>query len=582
MPWRRDFDFDGMWESWQPWTGLPLEESPARLSWDGPSLAGAGDAGPLAGIAVVPCGGTGFGGRTSPWIRPDSIPSDTPSTSLQFYRGALASYSFGLEFSRAVYGPWGISLGTETRSSQARTWLYRDQIQDLFQGTFGRNRQDLPAAGQSPGQDDAQWQAVVTRGGPDSRLDIGWNWTDLRRGVPDPSSVWGETAKPPLPGEDSRSGWFARWVAQDDLLRMDWTFRTVQEQWSWQAWTDSGSPVAAFGNQQREDGEAHVRWGDDSWGAGVDGSGRILVGSRVAPFLDPSVNEDQERGGVFADAHHGGFRAHAGAGWTRLSTSEDRILTAWDARGGVDWSDSIWTGSAQYSRSVKLPDEDVERPDPLLRTLPAPGLSPELRDLAELRGSVVPVHGWSLDAAGAFLQLHQAIQPLATPDATDSVTTRDQALQLSNAGQVLGWSGQVGTGWSGKSVHARTQWALGWTGRPGASLSRRDTRLPQWQSRSNLGWSRGLLGGRLRVQLDADLRTWGESWAWTGVPQSTQAHTVRLPASSQMDLECQVGIRTFVIDWRIENFFDERQVPAVGWTPPGIRAGWGITWNFGG
>jgi hypothetical protein len=49
-----------------------------------------------------------------------------------------------------------------------------------------------------------------------------------------------------------------------------------------------------------------------------------------------------------------------------------------------------------------------------------------------------------------------------------------------------------------------------------------------------------------------------------------------------MDLECQVGIRTFVIDWRIENFFDERQVPAVGWTPPGIRAGWGITWNFGG
>lgn len=571
-----------MWESWRPWTGLPLEEMPARLSWDGPSLAGAGDAGPLAGDAVESSVGTGFGGRSSRWIRPDSLPSDTPSTSLQFYRGALASYRFGLEFSRAVYGPWGVSIGMETRSSQARSWMYRDQIQDMFQGSFGRGRQDLPAAGQSPGQDDAQWQAVVTRGGPDSRLDIGWTWTDLMRGVPDPSMVWGATAKSPLSAEDNRSGWFARWVARDDLLRLDAVFRLVQEDWSWQAWTDSGSPVLALGNQQREDGDAHVRWGDDSWGAGVEGSGRILSGTRDVPLFGPSVSEDQERGGVFADARLSGFRARAGAGWTRLSNSENWIATAWDARLGLDWTDSSWSGSIQCGRSAKLPDEDVERPDPLLRTLPAPGLSPELRDLAELRASATPVRGWSVDVAAAFLQVQQGIQSELAPSATDSVASRDLALRLANTARVLGWSGQIGTGWKGASFHARTQWALGWTGLPGGSLSKRDTRLPQWQSRSSLGWSRGLLGGRLRLQLDADLRTWGESWTWTGIAQDASAHAVRLPASSQLDLECQVGIRTFVIDWRIENIFDERQVPAAGWTPPGIRAGWGVTWNFGG
>jgi hypothetical protein len=314
----------------------------------------------------------------------------------------------------------------------------------------------------------------------------------------------------------------------------------------------------------------------------VEGSGRILAGTRDVSQLDSTVDEDQERGGAFVDTHRGGFRADAGAGWTRLSTSDDRILTAWDARVGAEWTDSVSTVSARCSRSVKLPDEDVERPDPLLRTLPASGLSPELRDLAELRASVTPVRGWSLDAAGAFLQVHNAIQPAAVPSASNSVASRDQAFRLANVGRVLGWSGQMGTGWTGKSVHARTQWALGWTGLPGASLSRRDTRLPQWQSRSNLGWSRGLLEGRLRVQVDADLRIWGESWTWTGVSDDASAHAVRLPSSSQLDLECQVGIRTFVIIWRIENVLDERQVPAAGWTPPGIRAGWGITWNFGG
>jgi hypothetical protein len=86
----------------------------------------------------------------------------------------------------------------------------------------------------------------------------------------------------------------------------------------------------------------------------------------------------------------------------------------------------------------------------------------------------------------------------------------------------------------------------------------------------------------MKVRVDADLRTWGESWSWVGTSTDANAHAVRLPSSSETDLEFQVGIRTFVIDWWLENIFDERQTPAPGWTPLGVHAGWGITWNFGG
>jgi hypothetical protein len=206
-----------------------------------------------------------------------------------------------------------------------------------------------------------------------------------------------------------------------------------------------------------------------------------------------------------------------------------------------------------------------------------------MRDLVELQASLRPLRGWTFDAAGAFLAVHQAIQPLDAPTAMDSVVTRDQGMELANAARVLGCSGQLGAGWAGKTFRARTQWAYGWTGLPGEPLDgQRDPRLPQWQSRSNIGWTHDVLGGRMKVRIDADLRTWGESWSWVGSATDANAHALRLPASSETDLEFQVGIRSFVIDWWLENIFDERQSPAPGWTPLGVHAGWGITWNFGG
>lgn len=584
MPWRRNFEFDGMWETWQPWTGLPLEERPVQLSWEGPSLAGAGDAGPLSGIGLSQTTDPGFGGAPRRRIQPDSVPSDTPSTSLSFYRGALASYTFGLNFSRAVWGPWGVVVGTETRSAQARDWNYRDQIQDMFQGSFGRNRGDLPYSGQSPGQDDVQWGIALVRGDTNSRLDIGWNWVDLRRGIPDPTMTWGASALAPAPAEDRRSSIYGRWILSEDPVRLEWTLRRTQEQWSWQGWADTGAPVTVSGNITHEEGEGRLRWGVGALGLGLEAKASVLDGTRDVPDLTSNVGEDQERGGVFAEASRGSFHARAGGGWTRLSNSENDLLHAWDADGRLEWKDSVLSASLEYSRRAKLPDEETERSDPLLRTAPSAGLSPERRDQLETRWSARLFSHWSLDAAGSFLSVQDAIQPAKSPVGADTVgISRSQALRLTNTGTVLGCSGQAGMGWTDPGFHVRTQWSMGWTGLPGQSLSgTRDVRLPVWQSRSNIGWYRELVEGRMKVKFDADLRTWGASRSWIAVSSDTLAHAVRLQASSQLDLEFQVAIRTFAINWRLENILDERQTPAAGWTPPGIRAGWGITWNFGG
>ncbi|MBK9575708.1 MAG: hypothetical protein IPO40_01405 [Fibrobacteres bacterium] len=83
------------------------------------------------------------------------------------------------------------------------------------------------------------------------------------------------------------------------------------------------------------------------------------------------------------------------------------------------------------------------------------------------------------------------------------------------------------------------------------------------------------------LSVNADLRIWGSRLAWVPVSDSL-ARGTELKASSQTDLETLVTIKTFTIQWRLENIFDELQAPAPGWNPLGIRAGWGITWSFGG
>lgn len=582
VPWRSIAEFDGMWETWARWPGLLIDPAPVRQSWAGPSLAGAGDAGPFSGRGLEKSTRTGLEGRPSHWIVPLPVATDTPSTALEFYRGALASYRFGMEFNRAVTGPWGVSVAMETRSAQSRSWMYRDQIQDMFQGSFGRGRGDLPSHGRSAGQDDVQWQGVISRGTESSRFDFGLIWTDLRRGQPDPQKEWNDADRPVFEASQGRSGFFGRWNWQNPDWKFGWFARDVSEDWVWAAIPTNGLPRMSEGKLEHLEVEGSMarRLG------GLEIGPKIQVathqGSQNAPGAMSRVDEDEQRGALAASWKAESFATVGEGGWTRLSSSDNHLTGAWDGQAKLVWGDSasVLGGELGWARQNRLPSEGNLRADPLLQVISRPDVSTEATDLAQSNLRWRPASFLTLDAGGAFLSITDAWQPLTVP-VDGRLTSRRSAMTNANSGSVLGWSAQGGLGLSKAGWHGRTEWAYSQRSLPGESPAVQDPRWAQLHSRSHAGWTGALLEGRVLLSVNAHLQTWGTRLAWVPVSDSL-ARGAQLKASSQTDLESLVTIKTFTIQWRLENIFDELQAPAPGWNPLGIRAGWGITWSFGG
>lgn len=589
IPWRRNFEFDGMWEEWESWVGLSLQERLSTLAWSGPTLAGTGDQGALAGHALSAGAAVAeFGGQRAFRLYPGPVATDTPRTNLEFHRGALASYSFGMDFARAIQGPWALSMGMETRSAQSKAWVYRDQIQDMFQGSFGRGREDLPAFGRSAGQDDVQWNALLSRAVPGSRLDFGWNWVDLERGQPDPTKIWGSDDKPVYPAYQTRSGWFGRWLQDGEAIRSEWLVRSVSEDWAWSYWPVNAVPALAHGSIDHQTYDGVVRWGRGAFVPGLELQAAVATGrnardsslSGVSKSIS-DVNEDQERAGGFVETDLGGLHVRTGAGWTRLNASDASDHGAWDASARMDVRDSFVEVHGGWVRSNRLPDEASMRPKPLFGPVMAPGQATENQDLFDVQGAIRPWKRLLLDAGGSVMVRQNAWETREAP-AWDLLARRSKAMTLVNMGTVLGWSGYAGIGANLGGWHGRSQWGIGWTGLPGEGFDGvADVRIPRAQTRWNLGWKGKLLADRVGASFDANLGTYTSTMAWVGIGDSS-AIAVELPSSSQLDLEFQVSIKTFAIEWKLENILDARQIPAPGWTPPGIRAGWGITWNFGG
>ncbi len=582
VPWRSIFELDGMWESWARWPGLLTEPPPARQAWDGPSLAGAGDGGPFSGIGVEKEPRSGLEGRRTHRIVPVPVASDTPSTALEFYRGALASYRFGMEFNRALTGPWALSVAMETRSAQSRHWLYRDQIQDMFQGSFGRGRAELPSHGRSAGQDDVQWQGVISRASARSRFDLGWTWTDLRRGQPDPQKEWNDADRPVFDASQARSGFFGRWVFQDPDWRLGASVRDIAEDWRWAVLPAVGLPRMSEGRIDHLDGEGEILRRIGSLEVGPRFQYALRSGSQNAPSALPTIDEDLQRGALSLSWGAGSFALTTEGGATRLSASDGRVIGAWDGNAKGTFGDSAGPVSVQlgWARQNRLPSETNLRADPLLQTIQRQDMDPEATDLAQTSLRWRPARFLTLDAGGAFLSIQDAWQPSSVP-VVGRLDKRRPAMTNTNAGVVLGWSAEGGMLLQRSGWHARTSWGYSQRSLPGESPSVQDPRWAQVHSRSNMGWSGGLLEGRVRLSVDVDLRMWGERLAWIPVSDSL-ARGVSLQSSSQTDVETLVSIKSFTIQWRLENIFDQMQAPAPGWNPLGIRAGWGITWTFGG
>lgn len=582
--WSRVFEFDGMYETWTPWPSLPVPERAERLSWTGPSLAGVSDAAPSQVVSVTRSTEIGHGGERIRRLMTLHSPQDTPSTRLQFFRGSLASYRFGLDFSRAVAGPWGLALRMGTRSAQGRSWVYRDQIQDLFQGSFGRTREDLPGQGKAPGQDDVQWETVLSRATPASLFEFGWTWVELRRGIPDPRNTWGDSGYVAFPGREARSGVFGRILSQSGDFKGSLSGRMIGQDWTRAGWfgADSAPPVSVVGATDHQELEGDVSWGGSPFQVGVAARTALRTGNSI-DLVSGTFQEDQERLGAYLVTGGEAIRVRGDIGFNRLNDPLDRTQTGLDGSLTIDWNGRIWHANQRLAREVRLPDwERTILPDPLSRSLPSRSLTSESRWFAESRHRWTVGKSFAIDAALAGIAIDEAIQTATIPVEGVVPASDRSGLVLHNAaGRVFGWSAQGGGRFDASGWWMGSQWAVGQTTAPGEGPGgRRDLRYPTLHSRTTLGWQGPLLAGRAQGLSSMSLHTWSSSIQIAGATEGTIA--VRLPPGGQLDWENQLQIKTFALFWRMENLLNDRQTPAVGWTPPGIRSGWGVTWSFGG
>jgi len=592
VPWVLSAELDGQAEAWLPWVGLPLRESAVPAQGGEDLLAGAGGAGPLAIGSVATEVRPGLGGLDERLLLPHPSATDTPLTSVHFWRGAVNSYRFGFGLSRAVVGPWSFDLRMNTRSVPGRFWEYRQQVNDMF-GPRGQP-QGLPYQGRGPGQDDVRWEAVVRRDLAGGRLDLGWNWVEVDRGVPHPLSTW-DSLLPKAEAYSARSGFFGRL----DLDRATWSLQAAARQeshdWSLPSWSDTGARAAAVGSETRLAGDMRLGLGPAAFRGfletryeGQDGDAFV---NRAVGAYDGPVQDDRLRLGASGQAVLGDLRFDLGGGWNRLAGLGDQIgtsgreLAGFDGRAAARWDAGVWRLSTGWNRSVVLPGFDqILRPDPLLPRLEARGdLRPESRDVVQLRGSVgSPAAG--AEFGGALLAITDALRPLVLPgEGHDFEADRAKALRAANRTEsVLGWSLEGGVHGAWRWFDGAVRVGYGRTGLPGEPLGgKADPSEAALRSRTSLRWSAELLPGRFRATSTVALATWSDTRTYVPVGTSGAA-LMELPGAWSLDLENRCEIRTFELFWRIENLGDRRQRVLPGWTPLGIRSGWGVVWNFGG
>ncbi|MCB9496877.1 MAG: hypothetical protein H6686_08350 [Fibrobacteria bacterium] len=584
VPWVLSAELDGQFERWLPWVGLPLSERPVFAQGESDLLAGAGGAGPLHAYAVEPTSRPGLGGEPERLLDPWPAATDTPSTGVQFWRGAVNSYRFGFGLSRAVLGPWSLDLRMNTRSAPGRFWEYRQQVNDMF-GPRGKP-QGLPYQGHGPGQDDVRWETSVSRTLPGGRLDLGWNWVDLERGIPDPLSTW-DSLRPKIDGAESRSGFFGRLDLRRSLWSLHGAAREGDFRWELPAWSDTGVRVLSSGSESVREGDFHLGLGTPGAELRLEARRRESQGSaqvmRSNGDFDDAMDENLSRVGVSGNLRWGDLLLKSGGGWTLLEAWDGQDHDAFDARSELSWTPGVFEAALGWNRSNLLPGFDRElRPDPALPFLDQSNLGTETRDLATLRLGVRGGAG-SVQIGGALLQIEGASRASILPgEGPEYVADRSLVLRRRDRGTVQGYSLDAGISSRWKTFEGSTRLGWGWTGLPGGGFSgKHDPSEATLRTRSKVQWSDELLPGRFRATSSLELSTWNSTSFYVPVGREGAIMT-NLPASWNLDLENRVTIRTFDLFWRIENLGDRKQAVLPGWTPLGIRSGWGVVWTFGG
>jgi len=586
VPWTVSAELDGQAEEWVPWVGLPLRENAAPLQGGEDLMARVGGGGPQGVSTISREPRAGFGGIDEYLLMAQPLASDTPITSLQFFRGAVNSYRFGFGLSRNVLGPWDFDMRMNTRSAPGRYWAYRQQVNDMF-GPRGQPA-GLPYHGQGPGQDDVRWETVASRKLDGGRLDFGWDWIDEQRGVPDPLSTW-DSLLPKFDAYSSRGSLFSRLELEKGAWSLQAGARQESHDWSLPSWTDTGLWANATGTETVDAGNVRLGIGPTDRRFFLEGlyesrDGTAMV-VRDTGLFDGGLQETRLRAGFSGIWRLDALEMNAGAGWNSLDAVDGQNLSGMDAQANARWgTDRTWLRGG-WARSVVLPGFDQTlRPDAYRPRLDTLGLQPETRDRLETRGTMDfgPV---SAELGMALLFVSNALRPEVIPwrDAETQVADRESVLRLRNRTEIVqGYSTEAALHGAWRWFDGTTRFGFGRMGLPGQPLfGDVDYSEPQMRSRTSVRWSAELLPGRFRATTTLGLSTWSGSWIY--VPSNHSGATmVELPSSWNLDLENRCEIQTFEIFWRIENIGDKRQEVLPGWSPLGIRAGWGIVWSFGG
>lgn len=562
------------------------------------------------------------------------VPLDTPVTSLEWERGAMALNLFHLQLRRMLGGKVYFAIDYYSATADSQSYDYQFNVHQPYLGGWGFLGSVYPPI-------DRDSLSIVT-GGVSAGLEalnfrprVGF-WLDTNQVLEafmDRVKNQSALAFPRRPGADDSTGeadslqslMSSSFSAYTGGLVHGWSAAGWSSQWELAAsaleketpWADSASraSAAAMGSKA------------DAW----EGSQFRLRGRVAAPgwFLGPFV-EAEALSEIWDGALRlgGGYTGVTQKGWTDRQSLRAGIRTGaagpeWlnaEIGGGMARSSRMdntvrWLPQGAASLSVDLPFRfdaeaglDYEARDPdweiLYRGNPAlfRHASPRLLPKEDLgyRGEVTfALPFLRLGAGAAYQSTSDAWLPgvLPAPDACAALADSAYAYAAPCAGILVpdslalglrNWDTLRRFSWHMLLGFDLGHWSLDLRNRfhvlseaedAAVDGAFNDGTVPARIFKGDLGWKRDLLDGRLQVAVGWGWEWYSTRYAW--VPNLEGASAARkLDEYLALDFGASMRIKTFLLFFKGMNFNHDRYATEPGVHPPGVNFRFGIDWTL--
>lgn len=560
------------------------------------------------------------------------VPLDTPVTNLEWERGALTLNMFHLKLRRMLSARSYLALDYYSASADSQAYDYQFNVHQPYLGGWGflgqiyapidRDSASLVLEGLSPTIDALNFRPRLgfwldTNQVLEIFLDRVKNNTSLTRprglGMTD-SADRGDSVQTLMPSAFQAysggvlhgyagKGWSTQWeavasAAEKNTFRFDTSSLTGGGRSRADAWEGDifrvrgraaapGLPLAPY---------LEAEGVSETWSGDL-----FLTGAGKAPVAEGWT--DRMSGIVGIRPDWGWLALGAEGGATRNSRMDASVSTLgrWGLEAALRLPLGLEAGTG-VSYVEQDPDwETLYRHNPSLFLFPSPGLAAR-RDFGG-RASVAWKLPWArLEAGWQLLLLESPWLPMVLPspeacdavaggvylhpgipDCVDGALPDSLALRLRNWGTAQRSSWRLGLGmslgnWSlDLGNHFLVDNQVGNEAFTGATFA--DRSLPERVFKGKLWWRRGLLEGKLKVDVG-----WGWEWfstryAWT--PDLRGMSTARkLDEYLALDFYASMKIRTFLLYFKGVNFNHDRYATEPGVHPAGVNFRFGIDWTL--